>query len=177
MLRGEHITLRTVRQSDLDTFYARHVDIDNRGDYFPLNIRSESEFRKSFQETGLWTEDRGTLLIVNESGDILGWVNFYMTVSYFDEYELGYLIYDPEQRGKGIATEAVKLLVRYLFDTKKVNRLRLVIHPDNKASRRVAEKCGFTHESTARGVWFHRGKNHDAEIYALLRDEVPISAW
>jgi RimJ/RimL family protein N-acetyltransferase len=177
MLRGENITLRPVRQSDLDRFFALQTDLTNRGDLFPLAFRSEAELRKSFQETGLWTDDSGSLLIVNDKDEILGLIRCYTTVAYFDEIEIGYIIYDRNQRGKGIATEAVKLLARYLFDSRKVNRLRLAIHPDNKASRRVAEKCGFTHESTARGAWFHKGQNHDLEIYALLRNELPAAGW
>ena len=27
-------------------------------------------------------------------------------------------------------------------------------------------------EGTARGAWYHQGKNHDVEIYALLRHEI-----
>jgi [ribosomal protein S5]-alanine N-acetyltransferase len=68
-------------------------------------------------------------------------------------------------------SEAVRLLTHYLFDTRKVNRIQLVIHPENGASRRVAEKNGFLAEGTMRGAWYHRGQYHDVAIYALLRNE------
>ena len=61
-------------------------------------------------------------------------------------------------------SEAVRLLTHYLFDTRKVNRIQLVIHPENGASRRVAE-------GTMRGAWYHRSQYHDVAIYALLRNE------
>ena len=57
-----------------------------------------------------------------------------------DEIELSYILYRPEHRGKGAMSEAVELMVRYPFETRKINRIRLVIHPDNIASRRIAEK-------------------------------------
>jgi ribosomal-protein-alanine N-acetyltransferase len=63
-------------------------------------------------------------------------------------------------------------LVLYLFQTKRANRIRLVIHPDNLASRRLADKCGFHHEGTARGAWYHKGHHHDVEIYAILHADV-----
>jgi RimJ/RimL family protein N-acetyltransferase len=103
---------------------------------------------------------------------MIGYIEFFKTVNYLDEYEIGYLIFQPEHRGKGATTEALNLMVRYLFETKRMNRLRLIIHPDNAASRRVAEKCGFRHEGTARGAWFNKGKHQDVEVYAILRDEV-----
>jgi hypothetical protein len=51
-------------------------------------------------------------------------------------------------------TEAVTLMVRYLLETKPINRIRLVIDPDNVGSRRVADRCGFRPERTARSSWY-----------------------
>jgi RimJ/RimL family protein N-acetyltransferase len=72
-------------------------------------------------------------------------------------------------------TEAVSLLVTYLFLTKKINRLQIVVPPLNAASRRVAEKCGFKLEGVMRGVYFLNGMHQDVEIYALLRNEAKLS--
>ncbi len=174
MLTGKSIQLRLVRQPDLEELYERHIDIANRGDYFPLGFISEREFQSHFQEKGFWSKDEGMLLIVDGTERILGHIEFFKTVSYLDELELSYQIYEQAARGHGYATEAVDLLVRYLFGRLKANRIRLVIHPGNRASCRVAEKCGFTHEGTAHGAWYHRGKNHDVDIYAILRDEVNL---
>ncbi len=172
MLTGKITTLRPVRESDLEQLYAFHVDIDNRGSYFPRGIASWPAFQKEFRESGFWSKDKGMLIMASPVGDILGHIEFFNTVNYLDEYELSYQVYDAKQRGKGVATEAVRLLVQYLFETKRVNRIRLVIHPDNTASRRLAEKCGFQHEGTARGAWYNKGRHHDVEIYAILHDDV-----
>jgi [ribosomal protein S5]-alanine N-acetyltransferase len=172
MLKGKNITLRPVRESDLDQFYELYSDIENRGNYYPRGIVSGTGFKKRFQESGFWSQHEGQLLIIGQTGEIIGQIEFFKTVNYLDEYELSYQVFAQEERGKGITTDAVNLLVRYLFDTKPVNRIRLVIHPDNAASRRVAEKCGFTHEGTARGAWFNKGQHHDVEIYSILRSEV-----
>jgi RimJ/RimL family protein N-acetyltransferase len=161
-----------VLETDLDQYYAYYLDIVNRGDYYPHGIVSEATFKKKFHETGYWERDEGTLLIIGDAGQMIGYIEFFKTVNYLDEYEIGYLIFQPEHRGKGATTEALNLMVRYLFETKRMNRLRLIIHPDNAASRRVAEKCGFRHEGTARGAWFNKGKHQDVEVYAILRDEV-----
>jgi len=81
----------------------------------------------------------------------------------------GDIIYGSENTGRGVATEADRLLTGYLFDRKQHNWIRLIIHPGNQASRRVAEKSGYTFESLSRGAWFHRGRNHEVEVWALLR--------
>ncbi|MFB3908825.1 MAG: GNAT family N-acetyltransferase [Candidatus Eisenbacteria bacterium] len=171
MLRGRSVTLRPVLETDLDPLYRFHIDIDNRGEFFPRGIVAQPAFRKQFLDSGFWTKDEGMLVMVGPEDETIGHIEFFKTVNYLDEYELSYHIYAAEHRGRGAATEAVNLLVRYLFETRPVHRIRLVIHPDNVASRRLAERCGFRHEGTARGAWFHRGVHRDVEIYAILRGE------
>ncbi len=172
MLKGTSITLRPVREADLEPLYAFHLDIANRGEFFPRGVLSQPSFKKQFHDTGFWGKEDGLLVIVNSSDEIIGHIEFFKTVNYLDEYELSYILYGPGHRGQGAMTEAVNLMVRYLFETKTFNRIRLVIHPDNAASRRLAEKCRFRHEGTARGAWYNKGKHHDVEIYAILHDDV-----
>ena len=45
-------------------------------------------------------------------------------------------------RGKGYATEAAKAAIDWSFDTLALDRIISVIHPENEASRRVAERLG-----------------------------------
>lgn len=171
MLKGNVIQLRTVRESDLDQLYQFHHDIGNRGAYFPMGVMSEPVFKHRFHETGFWQKDDGMLIITNDNNEILGHIEFFQTVTYLDELELSYHIYKHEDRGRGVATDAVALMTGYLFDRMKHNRIRLIIHPDNLASKRVAEKCGYRSEGIARGAWFNRGRNHDVEVYARLRED------
>lgn len=171
MLEGDKISLRLVRQSDLERLHAFHRDIANRGPYFPLGVMSEPVFQKRFADTGFWQEEDGLLLVVDDADDILGHVEFFRTVPYLDELELSYHVYSNQHVGKGIATEAVRLLTGYLFDRKKFNRIRLIVHPDNAASKRVAEKSGYTYEGVSRGAWFNKGRYHDVDVFSLLRHE------
>ena len=171
MLKGRLVTLRPPRRQDLDAMYAAHVDIANRGAFFPLGVRSEPAFLKEFEETGFWDRDEGVLLITTEEGELAGHIEFFMPVSYWNAYELSYQLYDVKFSGRGYTTESVQLVVDYLFDTKQRHRIHLVIVPENAASRRIAEKCGFVLEGTARGAFFNQGRNQDVVLYSLLRDD------
>ena len=44
MLAGRRISLRPVRDADLDLLYDAYVDLKSRGLYYPLGIMSESTF-------------------------------------------------------------------------------------------------------------------------------------
>lgn len=171
MLHGKRITLRPVRERDLDAVYAAHMDIASRGPYFPLGVQSESAFRRQFTETGFWGPDEGMLLIDTRDGEIAGHIEFFKPVGYWDAFELSYQLYEQRFTGRGYTTEAVRLLVDYLFGTKKQHRIQLVVVPENAASLRIAEKCGFTLEGTVRGAFFNDGRNQDVLLLSLLRSD------
>jgi RimJ/RimL family protein N-acetyltransferase len=171
MLKGDRITLRPVREADLDRLYEAHTNIASRGAYFPLGVLSESAFRREFAENGFWQPEAGTLLIIGPDGDMAGHIEFFKPVSYWDAFELSYQLYEDRFAGQGFATEAVRLLVDYLFATKKQHRIQLVIAVDNTASQRIAAKCGFTLEGTARGAFFNGGRSQDVLIYSRLRTD------
>ncbi len=170
MLVGERIQLRPVRQADLAAFTAAHLDIRNRGAYFPLGVVSEPVLERRFAENGFWERDEGTLLIWHDE-KIVGHIEFFVPVSYWDAFELSYQLYGEEHAGHGYTTEAVQLLVDYLTATKKQHRIHLVIAVGNEASSRIAEKCGFVLEGTVRGAFFNDGRNHDVLLYSLLRTD------
>ena len=171
MLHGERITLRPARERDLDALWEAHVDIRNRGAFFPLGVQSEPAFRRSHAEHGLWSKEEGFLVIATPEDEIAGHIEFFKPVVYWDAFELSYQLYEERFAGRGYTTEAVQLLVDYLFGATKQHRIQLVIVPGNAASRRIAEKCGFTQEGTARGAFFNDGRNQDVLIYSLLRDD------
>ncbi len=175
MIKGQNIDLRLIKESDIDPLYNLHSDIANRGDFYQLNVKSETIFKQQFQENGFWGDDYGRLLIVNKTNEILGSILYFKSVFYFDALEIGYIIFDLEKRGKGVMTEALKLFVEYLFNIKNINRLEVRILPENKASEKVALKCGFIFEGAARQAIFHQGTHFDLNQYSLLRSELEKS--
>ena len=173
MLRGEHVVLRLVREADLATLHAFETDLGARGSYFPLGVRSEPALRAEFARNGLWDREEGMLLITTPEDEVVGEIEFFPITHYLVGYELSYQLFAERHAGHGYTSEAVRLLAGYLFGLKRINRLQLNIHPDNAASRRIAQKCGFTFEGILRGAWFHQGTYHDLEIWSLLRAELP----
>lgn len=171
MIKGERISLRPVAESDLDEMHRRSLDLEVRGPWYPLPQTSLTKFRADFGQSGWWSQDEGVFVVVDDQDQLLGRVAWGKLNGSAPDVELAYSLFDLANRGKGIATEAVDLLVGWLFEAGFMNRLLLYIHVDNVASHRVAEKCGFTKEATARESWYHRGKWHDLDIYTLTRAE------
>ncbi len=172
MIRGKSIQLRTVRETDLDRLYSLLTEIATRGEFVPLRIPSESVFKRQFHDTGFWTEVYGRMLIVTPEDEIVGSIWRFKSIYYFDGFEIGYTTFNPEQRGRGIMTEALSLFTDYLFQSTNIHRVQLIIADGNIASEKVAQKCGFTYEGTSRQAMFQRGQYHDMKWYSLLRDEL-----
>jgi ribosomal-protein-alanine N-acetyltransferase len=162
MLRGEVVTLRPIEESDIETLYRLNLNVEARGRWFPRGVSSLHEYKKDYQEHGFWGEKFGSIIMVDNATDkIIGQMFYFQTVDYMSELEIGYIVFDTDARKKGATT---------------VNRIRLVIATDNKASRRVAEKNGYIHEGTMRGGWFNGGRGEteflDGELYAITRQDL-----
>ncbi len=84
--------------------------------------------------------------------------------------EVGYSL-DTASRGRGYATEAVDALLDHLFDV-GVRRVSAMLHPDNVASARVLERCGFRHEGRARGSYWVGDEQSDDLLYGLLPEDL-----
>jgi RimJ/RimL family protein N-acetyltransferase len=79
-----------------------------------------------------------------------------------------------EARGHGYMTSATRALARWAFDELGVARLALTTDPENLASQRVAERCGFRYEGRLRSHLLvqHSGERRDSFIYGLLPGEL-----
>ncbi|MEV5752372.1 GNAT family protein [Actinoallomurus sp. NPDC052308] len=75
-------------------------------------------------------------------------------------------------RGRGVATRALRLLARWAFDSLALARLELTCAPDNVASQRVAESCGFVREGVLRSHIQFKGERRDTVVFSLLPGEL-----
>ncbi len=75
--------------------------------------------------------------------------------------------------GQGIAKQAVKAMVDYLFDTVLINRIQAFVMVPNVRSQRVLQKSGFKKEGVLRQAQYWKGKGVvDLEVYSLLRSDL-----
>jgi [ribosomal protein S5]-alanine N-acetyltransferase len=173
MIRGQRIALRTIRETDLPALYQRISDLSLQGEHLSLPLRSEPSFRKEFHDTGYLGPRRGRLLVTDLEDRMLGTI-VYFSVNTMDGFEVGYHLFDPASRNRGVMTEALRLAVSYLFASHKINRLQVTTAVENEASKRLALRCGFRLEGTLRGNVFHHGHNRDSLLYSLLRGDVAL---
>lgn len=175
MLEGKNLHLRTVKERDLPELYNYLDSIQMKGEYLSSELLSEYQFRLQFFETGFWSEEKGTILIVHDLR-IVGAI-WFERQAFFECLDLRFYIFRSQDRGKELMKEALSLFSSYLFDTRKIERLQISIPDYSKAALRVAQKCGFHFEGIARSALFLRGAYLDLCIYSLLRSErLPVDS-
>ncbi len=81
--------------------------------------------------------------------------------------EIAYAV-APEARGFGVAAEAVDALAVALILEHGFQRIELRVAPGNTASRRVAEKAGFTYEGLLRNAGHVHSGRVDLEVWSLV---------
>lgn len=85
------------------------------------------------------------LMFEKSSGQLLGSVGLYRTNWETPKTEVGYWC-RTSRSGNGFAREAVAALTDYAFSHIHAVRVELITDSENSASRRVAERCGFSLE-------------------------------
>ncbi len=84
--------------------------------------------------------------------------------------DLGY-VFNRKHWGNGYATEAVRALLRFGFETLKMHRIWATCHAANAASARVLEKAGLRYEGRLREDRFQKGEWRDTLVFSMLEGE------
>ncbi len=147
LLETPRLTLRPFAESDLDDLSVLMANADFMR--FSLGVFSRAQTAAFLEK--MRARDRAGLpsqfaLIPRSNEKLIGYCGFFLqTVDGVEELEIAYRV-DPSSWGQGLATEAARAVRDHAFDDWRLPHVISLIHPDNIASRRVAEKNGMTPE-------------------------------
>lgn len=150
VIETPRLLLRPLVAGDLDDLARLYADPEVRR-YFPDGTLDREETRgelewfangdnPGYPELGLWaTIDRETGAFVGRSG-LLRW-----EIDGREETEIAYMIAQDFWH-RGLGGEVANALVRHGFERLGFRRLIALVHPENLASVRTAEKAGLRFE-------------------------------
>jgi ribosomal-protein-alanine N-acetyltransferase len=90
--------------------------------------------------------------------------------------EVGYWLSEAYW-GRGVATEALKMVSAHVFERRNLLRLFALPFADNAASARVLEKAGFVREGVLRASAVKYGRPRDQLLYARINDRWQAASW
>lgn len=85
--------------------------------------------------------------------------------------QLGYLV-GAQARGRGVAPRAILLASHWGFRTLGLERIEILVHPENEPSQRAAEKAGFTREGILRSYTRVKAERFDMWSFSALPGEL-----
>ena len=84
---------------------------------------------------------------------------------------LSLFIGDAADRGRGFATDAMQVALRFAFHELNLHRVQITIFDYNEPSIALAKRLGFVREGAYREFLERDGKRHDMLLFGLLRTE------
>ncbi len=169
MLEGKTVNLRIMEKDDLPLFLEWLNKPKVTGEYNPLHQISKSQVEKMLDDPS----DFQPFMIEKKDSNKIGFIVHFHVLHLgtgTKQLEIGYTLV-PSERGKGYGTEAVNLMVDYLFLSRENMRIQAQTDKRNIASQRVLEKARFKKEGTLRRSFFMQGKWVDSFIFSILREE------
>ena len=168
-ISGSKISLRLLDKSDWELFLVLNTCPKiMKFVYEPFSIEETKErFEERIQP---WNDksDQWLCLVIEEidSGEKLGSIGLKITNHQAKIAEVGYLL-KIEAHGKGIASEALKLVKNLAFTTIALNKLVATCSSNNIGSYKVLEKAGFSREGCLKQNSVLNNKYVDDYIYGL----------
>ena len=166
-LETERLIMRAWRESDLDAYAAMmgHEDI---GRFLGGPLSRPDAWRSLagmlghwvLRGYGLWAVDR------KSDGALVGRVGL-INPEGWPALEVGWTLARPYW-GQGYATEAARAALRHAFAITDLAQMISLIHPENRASQKVAERLGEV--KGGRTTVYFNGKTHEAEMWTVGRE-------
>ncbi len=137
----------------------------------PIATRSAAQEAEAFRKRESTPYAQPFMVIRKKDNVPVGKVSFFDFNTQNRSAELG-LIVDPDEQEKGYGLAAIRLLSRFLFKTRGLNKVHAQTGSFNKAAQALLKKAGFKLDGTLRHHYFYEGEYHDGLVYSLLAYEL-----
>ena len=172
-LRGRYVTLEPLdggRHGDaLWEAIRDHIQLWNWMSIGPFNEKDEM-----MATLDRWRESERALLfaiVPQSTGRAAGWASYMRIGPAHGVIEVGNVVFSPALQRSRAATEAMFLMAAQVFDELGYRRYEWKCDAQNLASRRAAERLGFTFEGIFRQHMVTKGRNRDTAWFSMLDRE------
>lgn len=171
---GQYCTVVPLSMDHADDLYAAfRQDPDDRiwtylpnGPYHDLD-----EFRAWVEDAVTWEDPLMHAILVE--GHAVGHASYLRIAPASASIEVGYINLSPALQRTRAATEFQFLMMQRAFDGLSYRRYEWKCDALNAASRRAAERLGFTYEGTFRQATHYKQRNRDTAWFSILDSEWP----
>jgi RimJ/RimL family protein N-acetyltransferase len=158
----------------LDSYYEYYLDGETRRyDPFPAPaIDSLKErLKKASSQLSDFQNARSFFWFFKQDSQVIAHVSLNNLNPMMMTAEIGFGVY-PAARGKGVATNAIRLVTRKVFSESPVRKLIAFVHEDNLASRKALESVGYKQEGFFRESYVLNGLPCNEAVYGILPSDL-----
>lgn len=169
---GSRVRLRSIEPEDSTALMRFAGDEEGLGDLLHPP-RSVEYFHSRAKEQAAATQagDRFAMVIESiETSDAVGIVASHEADPNMGWFEYGVTLGEDHRR-KGYATEAVVMLLRFMFAERRYHRCEARILAHNTASLELHRRLGFVEEGRLRDRAYFGGRHHDLVVMGILAEE------
>lgn len=173
MYNGEKVQLRELRKEDLPIAFKYLNSAEGQkflvpGIPAPMRWEEEEEWYRGLSEK----KDHFQFAIETlEDKKFIGGCSIFHINWKNSHCAVGIAIYDEAYQSKGYGTDAMKILVKFIFEQMNLNKVKLFVFSYNERAIKSYEKCGFKREGVLRQEIFRDGKYHDSYTMGILKEE------
>lgn len=173
-LTTPRLVLRQIRPEDAADLFAFLSDPEVQKYDSDPPLREMAEAKAEIDRRAGWYTWRQAItwgITLKDENRVVGTIGFYFWDRHYYKTELGYTVARPYWR-RGIATEAVRAVVRYGFEALRLHRINVDTRMDNLASVQLMRTLGFIHEGMRREcILSEDGTYQNWGMYGLLEQE------
>ncbi len=176
-LEGELVRLELVDVArHAGQLFAAQSSAPELWEYLPYGpFESEAAFRVWLTERAATSDPMFYAIIERISGRALGMASFLRVEPGHGVIEVGHIWYSPALQRTRLATDAMYVMARHVFDDLGYRRYEWKCNALNEPSRRAAVRLGFTFEGVFRQHMVIKGENRDTAWYSMLDGEWPAA--
>ncbi len=140
------------------------------------------EFLAWMNKTCLGDDPLFHVIIDSKTNKAIGVASFLRIEPKFGVIEVGHINYSPLLQKTPVATEAMYLMMRRVFDELDYRRYEWKCDSLNARSRKAAVRLGFIYEGTFRQAMIYKSRNRDTAWFSIIDSEWPnlkkaFEAW
>jgi RimJ/RimL family protein N-acetyltransferase len=174
-LSGRRLDLRWLTEQDAPAILAIFGDAEVMEFWSSPPLRDLAAAATFIEEIGTLFRARRLFqwgICSRETDEVFGTCTLFHVDPSHRRGEVGFAL-RRDRWGLGLATEAVRVLIGFSFDTLGLHRLEADVDPKNERSLRLLERQSFRREGYLRERWHLPGGVHDSVLLGLLRREWP----